>query len=393
VRTDLLIIGAGPYGLALAAYARHLEIDHRVVGRPMGFWTEHMPAGMYLRSASDWSLDPLDARSIPAFLATRGQCPADAEPLSRECYLEYARWFQERRGIEARSVLVRRLDAESGRRDRFIATTDGGVIAARFVALAIGFSSFASLPPEVVNRVPAGRYAHTCDLVAFNELEGQRCLIIGGRQSAFEWAALLREAGAASVHVAHRHASPAFRAADWSWVAPAVEGMVEDPGWFRRLSPEGQDAIGARLWAEGRLKVEPWLESRVRRDGVHLWPETRVTGFEPDAGGALSVRLEPGPRLTVDHVVLATGYKVQLRRVPFLASGNLLPEIAADDGYPRLSERFETSVPGLFITSMPATRDFGPFFAFTVGVRASAVIIAREIDRQRRAESRSVRSA
>src|SRR4030095_7337568 len=112
--------------------------------------------------------------------------------------------------------------------------------------------------------------------VDFTGLRGRRCLILGGRQSAFEWAALLREAGAAEVHIAHRQDSPAFQAADWPWVPPLVDRMVEDPGWFRRLPPEEQRAVENRLWTEGRLKVEPWLESRVMREPVSIWPWTTL---------------------------------------------------------------------------------------------------------------------
>ena len=49
-KVDLLIIGAGPFGLAMSAYARHLGIDHVIVGKPMDFWKANMPEGMYLRS-------------------------------------------------------------------------------------------------------------------------------------------------------------------------------------------------------------------------------------------------------------------------------------------------------------------------------------------------------
>ena len=51
--TELLVVGAGPFGLALASAASRKGINHVVVGRPMAFWKEHMPAGMLLRSASD----------------------------------------------------------------------------------------------------------------------------------------------------------------------------------------------------------------------------------------------------------------------------------------------------------------------------------------------------
>jgi FAD-dependent urate hydroxylase len=55
--TALLVIGAGPYGLALAAHARQRGIRAITVGTPMGFWRGHMPAGMFLRSGSNWHLD------------------------------------------------------------------------------------------------------------------------------------------------------------------------------------------------------------------------------------------------------------------------------------------------------------------------------------------------
>ena len=47
---EVLIIGAGPYGLSISAHLRGLAVDHRIVGRPMSTWRDHMPAGMYLKS-------------------------------------------------------------------------------------------------------------------------------------------------------------------------------------------------------------------------------------------------------------------------------------------------------------------------------------------------------
>ena len=108
--------------------------------------------------------------------------------------------------------------------------------------------------------------------MSFDAFQGKRCLIVGGRQSAFEWAALLHEHGAAAVRVSHRHETPGFRPSDWSWVGPLVEAMVDDPGWFRHLSVQEKQALNQRFWAEGRLKLEPWLKPRIEHDTVQIWP-------------------------------------------------------------------------------------------------------------------------
>lgn len=379
-QTDLLIVGAGPFGLAMAAQASHQGIDHLVVGRPMSFWREHMPAGMHLRSACDWHLDPLDEATIDAYLATRQLTPTDVEPLSLAFYLDYAEWFQQQKRIRPVARYVQRLDAADDRMHRFRATMDdGSSIVARSIVMAVGFRHFRHIPPALIKRLPAGRYAHTCDMVDLAPLKGRRCLIIGGRQSAYEWTALLNDIGATAVHVSHRHDCPAFAAADWSWVNPLVDAMVDDPAWFRRLSAEAQQQVSRRLWAEGRLKVEPWLEERVMRPTTHRWPGTEVVACTERADGSLRVELDNGGPIDVDQIILATGYKVDIARVPCLADGNLLPGIAIRDGFPVLDDHFQSSVPGLYITSMAAGQDFGPFFGFTISVRTSARVIGRAL--------------
>jgi len=245
--------------------------------------------------------------------------------------------------------------------------------------LAPGFKHFAHTPPDLKAKLPKGRYQHTCEFVDFSEALNTRYLIIGGRQSAFEWAALLREAGAAAVHISHRHASPAFAVADWSWVNPLVDSIFQNPNWFRRLSQSQKDAISHRMWAEGRLKVEPWLESRLKDNRVKVWAQTEVTSCTQQEDGELVVTLTNGEILNVDQIVLATGYKVEIAQLPLLAAGNLLDQLETRNGFPVLDDHFETSVPGLFITSMPAAQDFGPFFGFTISVRTSAKLICERL--------------
>jgi len=378
VKTDVLIIGAGPFGLALAAQASHDQIDHLIVGKPMQFWRDNMPKGMFLRSASDWHLDPLKVETIEAYLQTQGKTPRDVEPLSLDFYLSYAAWLQKQKNIQPTPILVERLESADG----FVATnSDGDVVKAKNVVLAPGFKHFPHVPLDLKLKLPVGRFQHTCEFVDFGEAKNKRFLIIGGRQSAFEWAALLLEAGASAVHLSHRHASPAFAVADWSWVNPLVDAMVENPSWFRRLSQAEKDEVSHRLWAEGRLKVEPWLEARLEGDRFHTWPRTELVECRELASGKLTAVLNNGQTLNVDQVVLATGYKVDISKLPYLASGNLLEQLETRNGFPVLDDHFETSIPGLFITSMPATQDFGPFFGFTISVRTSAKLIGQRLRR------------
>jgi cation diffusion facilitator CzcD-associated flavoprotein CzcO len=373
-KTDLLIIGAGPFGLSLAAYASHLGIRHTIVGEPMGFWRRQMPRGMYLRSDSDWHLDAAGKATIDGYTASLGRTRKDVEPLSLEYYLGYAEWFQGQWGITADQRMIDRLEEGNG---RFVATfEDGSRIAAERVAIAPGFRHFASVPEDIAGPLPAGRWGHTCDVVDLARFAGRRVMIVGGRQSAFEWAALLDEAGAASIDLSYRHETPAFAAADWSWVPPIVDAMVENPGWYRRLTEEEKTAVSRRLWAEGRLKLEPWLAPRLASERIRLWPGTRVVSCAAEGDG-MRIGLDTEARVSVDYVIFATGYKPAIERVPMLRS--LLDRIESRGGCPVLSERFETSVPGLYMTSFAAVQDFGPFFAFTVSARTSARIIGDSV--------------
>jgi thioredoxin reductase len=256
---------------------------------------------------------------------------------------------------------------------------NGGTLRAKKVLLAVGFGYFKNIPTDLAEILPAGSFSHTCDLVQSAEFRDKRCLIIGGRQSAYEWAALLNESGASAVHVSHRHETPEFKPSDWAWVKPMVDGMVASPGWYRNLSTEQKEELNQRFWAEGRQKLEPWLKPRLNQDSVKIWPKSRVASCLELPTGEFGVRLDTAgreDRLAVDHIVLATGYRVDIAQVPFLSRGNLLESLETRNGHPVLDERFQSSVPGLFITSMAATQDFGAFLAFTVSVGASARIIA-----------------
>lgn len=372
--TELLVAGAGPYGLGIAAYARSLGFDPLVAGQPMSFWRERMPAGMYLRSSWDWHYDPNEVYTIEAWMETTGRSKAQLQPFPLADYLEYATWFEVVNELEPVARAIEQIDLRTdGRFD--VRFTGGDVVTARNVVLALGFAPFAFVPDVLSAILPPGRAAHTVDFVDFSDVAGKRLAIVGGRQSAYEWAALLHEAGAASVDLIHRHRTPRFAEADWSWTSPVVERIARHPDWFRALEPAEKRRVAFRLWIEGRSKLEPWLASRLDAPSVRSWPYRTIGGAGIGPDDAVTLRLDDDTDLVVDQIVLATGYRADIRRVPMLAAGNLLDRIEAVDGFPVLDPTFQLSVPGLYTTSMLATHDFSPLFAFTVAVRASSRVI------------------
>jgi hypothetical protein len=132
--------------------------------------------------------------------------------------------------------------------------------------------------------LPCDRMAHTATLVDFRRLAGKCCLILGGRQSAFEWAALMIEDGVESIDLVFRHDTPRF-------------GLVvhrRDEGWFRRLDPSEREAIHKRFWSMGRLQLEPWLWPRVNKKNLRLWPNSRTAEWRTTSRGTIEARLDRG---------------------------------------------------------------------------------------------------
>ena len=356
-KTSLLVVGAGPYGVSVAARALERGIQTVVVGRPMGFWRDNMPAGMYLRSGLDWHLDAARVHTFEAFAEEKGFSRSEIDPIPIAVFLQYADWFQEQKRIAVRDSFVTHLARRDG---AFVARLDDGneIVAEKLVA-APGVAHFQHLP-DWAGIVPAGTAAHTCGLTRFDELAGARALIVGGRQSAYEWAALIGEQGAERVDIVHRHPVPRFERVSWAFVDPYVDATLNSRGWWRSLPGEQQQGIARQFWEVGRLTLEWWLTPRLRGDRFRRWPETEVVDAQPSSSnGTVRVTLSNGETLTVDRIVFATGYKVDMARVPYLEG--LMGELKVADGSPVLDEAFQSSVPGLYLPGMAAARDFGPF--------------------------------
>jgi cation diffusion facilitator CzcD-associated flavoprotein CzcO len=384
-KCDLAIVGAGPYGLSAAAHliaANGFRI--RIFGRPMSFWETHMPFGMLLRSPLEGShlSDPAGALRLQSYQSAIGEPVTAPIPLTR--FARYGHWFQSKAVPDLDSRNIHLIE----KKDSFFRLTleDGEPWQARQVVVAAGILPFAWCPP-MFGGLPRSLASHSCAHRDLGVFQGKNVVVIGGGQSALESAALLHEAGA-RVEVLVR-----ARAVRWLWRRPwvhnsrtiskllyappdvgqaGVSHLVARPNLFRRLPRPIQDRLGPRAI---RPAGAAWLKPRCAQ--VPITAGCEVTSIV-QTGGRLHLRLSDGSDRHVDHVLLATGYRVDIARYPFLAK-ELLTAIDRVDGYPRLDPGFESSVPGLHFLGAPAAWSFGPLMRFVAGADFASRSLARHI--------------
>jgi len=387
------IVGAGPYGLSSAAYLRAAGIETRVFGEPMSFWKEHMPVGMHLRSPLEGSnlSDPDRKFTLKVYAGINGH--KVSSPLPLECFADYGCWFQRQVVPEVDKRRVIRVE-ESGTGFE-LTLQDGEKLRAQRVIVAGGIVPFAYRPSRF-QALPRELASHSCEHRDLGRFVGKRVIVIGGGQSALESAALLYEAGA-DVRVVIRE--PEVR---WTWqrpwlhtfrpigrllyappdVGPAgISHIVGAPNWFRRL-PRGLQ----KQWAERSVRAAGagWLKPRLKQ--IPVTTGGSVVSAVP-SNAHLRVRLDDGSEHCVDHLLMATGYKVDISKYEFLAP-ELLARIHTVDGYPVLDNGFGTSVYGLHFLGAPAAWSFGPLMRFVAGADFAASALARFIAARTEARSK-----
>ncbi|MER6418825.1 NAD(P)-binding domain-containing protein [Streptomyces sp. NPDC001137] len=385
----VVVIGAGPYGLATAAWLSTAGVPRRFFGDPLQSWHTNMPQGMYLKSvpAATSISAPEAGYRLEDFRAAQGLPPVgDFYPIPVEEFIAYGRWFHERRVPQLERQMVRSVQAVDG---LFGLTLDSGEeFLAEAVVMATGQVAFAHEPPELRGLVPPHLVSHTSrhrDLARFS---GQRVAVVGAGQSALESAALLSEAGAFPTVIA-RTASiafgeppstdrPADRARSLRMVKP---GSPLGPGWslfacsyggaaYRHLPPRVRTRLlHTVLGPSGAW----WLRERVEGRFPVLCGSTVHSARAEDATVLLDVVDTSGrtETLQADHLLLATGYRVSIGRLELL-SPELRSAVHTFGGAPRLSAGFESSVPGLYFTGLAAAPAFGPVLRFVAGTGFAA---------------------
>jgi len=379
------VIGAGPYGLAAAAHLRRAEIETVVFGRTMHFWKNHMPAGMLLRSP--WSAshigDPEKQLTLDHYHAEIKTTPE--EPVSLERFLNYGDWFQHHVVPDLDQRQVVRIEKE-GRGFR-LSLDDGGVMRTARVVIATGIGSFA-YRPSAFDTIPSNFASHSSDHREFKGFAQRQVIVIGRGQSALESAALLSESGA-EVEVVVRgpkvrwlHAREILRS-PWNPLRkvffhptdvgpPLLTQIAARPHWFKLLPLSLQPHFAYRCI---RPAGAAWLQRRM--NAVKITTERNIIAAQP-AGDCLKLRLDNGEERRADHVLLATGYRVDILRHRFIAE-TLAKQILCNSGYPELNRGFESSVPGLHFLGAPAALSFGPLMRFVSGTAYAAAALTQRV--------------
>jgi thioredoxin reductase len=390
---DVAIIGAGPYGLGVAAHLRAAGVGYRIFGEVMGFWKHQMPIGMLLRSERDGShfSDPMGAYRLAAYERVIGAELPERTPL--DDYVRYGEWFQQQAVPDVDARMVRHVaPADTG----FTVTLDDSdVVSARRVVVATGLAAFANRPGPLAG-LSCELVSHSCEERDLGRFRGQRVAVVGAGQSALESAALLSEGGA-RVEVVCRHPEVYWLAQTGhisresgrlahilyppGAVGPlGINWIVQLPGVYRALPVGLQTKVSRRAL---RPAGSGWLRPRV--GNVVFTTGREITRATPDAAG-LRLTLSDGGERHVDHVLIATGYRVDVGRYPFLAP-ELARRVAQRDGHPILGRGFESSVPGLHFVGAASAVSYGPLMRFVAGTGYTAKAIARAIGGQAPARS------
>ncbi|MFF4898552.1 FAD-dependent oxidoreductase [Streptomyces sp. NPDC001068] len=394
---DLLVVGAGPYGLSIASHAAAAGLNVRLFGRPMASWRDHMPRGMFLKSepwASNLS-DPEARWRLDAYCAGRGVEARHGRPIPLDMFAEYGLWFARNAAPPVDERTVIRIEPRTG---GFDATTeDGETLCGRTVALAVGVLPFVEIPSALRGLSPdlVSHSSHHADLDRFR---GRDVTVVGGGQAALETAALLAEQGGRvrvlvrAKELCWNEVPPPWERPWWQSARAPHSGLgpgwrnwfySERPGLYRRLTEPTRARIAATALGPAGAW---WVRERVE-SGVEVLLGREVMAARATPGGVrldTAVRGDGTDTLTTEHVIAATGFRATRERLRLLSDGLRTTLGTGADGAPEVDRGFESSYPGLFLAGLITASGFGPAMRFVHGATFTADTLVRGVRRRLR---------
>ena len=371
---DLAVVGAGPYGVSVAAAASAAGRTAVAFGLPFETWNR-MDADMQLRAASrEMSLSAGEgAGSLDAWPENPHE-----EPMSVSTFVAYGRWFIQRFVTDLEPMdVVSVTEAPGG---RLAVEAPGRSVTARSLVVAVGITPFPYAPPGLETLLEDDRVSFATDTPRNGgPHEGERVAVVGGGQSAVEAAARAAAAGAETTLLTRNRLNwfadrepftprgpVAARAYDLLYPAvgygpPPLNRLVLTPDLFSLIPRTLARPIAARMLRPG---ASPWLRRAVE-DRVRVREGASLRSVERD--GCVRIVLSDGERLEVDTLVLGTGYRFDLDRLGFIAP-DVRAGIGVEDGWPSLDRWFRSTDPRIRFVGYAAEGRFGPVSRFVLGV-------------------------
>ena len=387
---DVAIIGAGPYGLSLAAHLGQTRRSFRIFGEPMRSWTHHMPQGMSLKSEGFASnlVDPEGKFPLKAYCAEKGIAYADvAVPVRLETFVGYGLEFQKRHVPTLENTQV--VSVVKGTDHFILKTANGETAEARAVVVAAGIMHFSYMPPAFASAGPL--ISHSAQHSDLSKFKGQRVGVIGGGASAIDTAVILLDHGAKAELIARTptllfHDPPVEPRSLWARIKAPRSGL--GTGWRSRLCTDAPmvfyslpEKLRHRAVARHLGPAPCWFtrDAVIGRLPLHLG--ATVVDVKPKSNSivvSFTTEMDGAKSLEFDHLIAATGYKVSLDRLTFL-DGTLRSRIRSAAKTPVLDRQFESSVPGLFFIGVTAANNFGPMLRFGYGAGYAAKRLSKRL--------------
>jgi cation diffusion facilitator CzcD-associated flavoprotein CzcO len=392
-QSDITVIGAGPYGLSIAAHLKAQGADFRIFGRPMYTWRTNMPKGMHLKSEGfASSLSDPSGFTIEAYCKENNLPYHDTDlPVPLEVFSAYGMEFQRRLVGQLDTNMVESIERSS---DGFRVQVQGGKFySSRRVVVASGLTNYEFTPP-ILAALPDEVMTHSARHSDVVEFRGREVIVVGAGSSAIDLAAALHQAGA-KVQVVARRAKIRFHDPP-TGEKPSLIQRFRHPktgigsGWtayFLANAPH----IFQRMPLRYRLhKVRTvlgpapgWFVKEQVVGKMPLLVGHNVVGAEARNGRVfLKVTDSDGNQKTIeaDHVISATGYKVNIDRLPFLDT-DIRNSIKTVERTPVLNSYFESSVRGLYFVGVSAANSFGPLLRFACGADFTARRVSHHLIR------------